>query len=50
MKVCVCKWCAEANITTRSFGAKEHVYAGVLLELVRADRKIYLKYPSLEGY
>ena len=25
LKACVCKWCAQAKITKRSFGAKEHV-------------------------
>ena len=37
MKACVCKWCSQAMITQRSFGAKEQVPAGVCLELVTAD-------------
>ena len=37
VKSCVCKWFAQAKIIKRSFGAKEHLWAGVFLELMMAD-------------
>ena len=46
----MCKWCAQAKIAKRSFGVKEHVWAGEFLEQVAADIAVYFNCLSMEGY
>ena len=46
----MCKWCAQAKNTKRSFGVKEHVWAGEFLEQLTADIGVYFNCPSMEKY